>query len=72
MYEELLIELHSLLKLQRVYCDSESAARWVGWADSDYRRLHNDEGAFYAAQEAFEQRLERITAWLPAGTRMGC
>ena len=65
MYEELLIELHSLLKLQRVYCDSESAAAQCG-ADSDYRRLHDDEGAFYTAQEAFEQKLERITAWLPA------
>ncbi len=65
MYEELLIELHSLLALQRTFCDSESAAAQCG-ADSDYRRLHDDEGAFYTAQEAFEQKLERITAWLPA------
>jgi len=64
MYEELLNDLNNLLQLQRTFYDSESAAAQRG-ADSDYRRLHFAEGAFYTAQEAFEQKLERITAaWL--------
>ena len=64
MYEELLNDLNDLLKLQRAYCDSESAAAQCG-TGYDYRRLHDAEGAFYTAQEAFEQKLERTVAWLP-------
>ena len=64
MYEELLNDLNNLLQLQRTFCDSESAAAQCG-ADSDYRRLHFAEGAFYTAQEAFEQKLERTVACLP-------